>query len=79
MAEPVTRREEAVVEARVEEAVAMKLLAPEKRIVVEVAISLVESLVQGNWKVVERDPRESERPCPKVRAPIEPPEKAYGI
>ena len=47
MAEPVTRREEAVVEARVEEAVAMKLLSPEKRMVVEVAFSPVLSLANG--------------------------------
>ena len=44
---PVTRREEAVVEAKVEEAVAIKLLAPVNSIVEEVAFSPVASLVNN--------------------------------
>jgi len=43
----VERRVETVVEARVEEPVAKRLLAPRKAMVVLVAFSPVESLVKG--------------------------------
>ena len=76
---PVTKRDEAVVEARVEEAVAMKLLAPVKTMVVEVACSLVESLVHGHWKVVERVPVVKFNPEPRFRALKEPSPPMYGI
>ena len=77
MAEPVTKREVAVVEARVEEAVERKPLR--KARVVLVAFSLVLSLVQGHWKVVARVPVVRESPWPRVRAPREPPGKMYGM
>ena len=72
----VARREETVVEARVEEAVERKPLSRAR--VVEVACSFVESLVKGKVKPgeEERVPLERERFPPMVRAPREPPGKA---
>ena len=46
------RSDVTVVEARVEEAVAIKLLAPENRMVVEVAFSPEPRVVQGKEKVI---------------------------
>ena len=69
---PVTRRDVAVVEARVEEAVERKPF--KKARVVEVAFSLVPSLVQGKIKPGEEEsePLVRVKLAPTVRALKEP-------
>ena len=63
---------------RVDEALEIKPLP--KTMVVVVAFSLVESLVNGQGKkVVEREPAERLRPVPIVRGLNEPSAPMYGI